>query len=196
MASSTTTWEILAASSQSATTSITVIDSGTSGSPGTLRTLTHPDGANFPVVTYSCNPDRTMNFDQDALFPPNSRTLKTLGTTQVFVTPNTTSDVIVTEVWTGSATVTRMIASFFRRLYELSINPPAVATPEQFVVWAPADRTTDTYNVIISGIRLGGDKLDVREWGLYAAGTLDSVPTGLLDRSLELDLKIVSKIVA
>jgi len=196
MASSTATWTILPASTASATSTITLVESATAGTPGALRTLTHPDSANFPAVTYSCNPDRTVNFDQDVLFPPTTQKLKTLGTTQVFVEANQLDDVTVTEIWTGTDTKTRMIASFFRRLYELAINPPAVGTPEQFIVWAPADRTTDTYNVIITGVRLGGTDIDFKEWGSYAAGTLDTVETGLLDRTLELDLKIVSKISA
>lgn len=195
MATSSATWTILAASATTASSTIILVDAGTAGDPGTLRSLTHPDSANFPVVTYACNPSRTLNFDQDVLFPPTSRILRTLDTTQVFVTENSESDVIVTEVWEGNARRTKIIASFFRRMYELSINPPEVATPEQFLIWAPADRTTDTYNVILSGIRLGGIRLDFKEWGLFAAGDLDTVPTGLLDRTLEVDLKIVSKIV-
>lgn len=196
MASTSATWEILAASLQTATSTITLVEAGSAGDPATLRSLTHPDGANFPVVTYSCNPSRTINFDQDVLFPPTARLLRTLDTTQVFVTPNSESDVVVTEVWEGNARRTKIIASFFRRMYELAINPPAVQTPEVFLIWAPADRTTDTYNVILSEIRMGGKRLDVKEWGLFAAGDLDTVPTGLLDRTMEIDLKIVSKIPA
>ena len=194
MASSSSTWEILAASATEATSTIVLVDAGTAGDPSTLRSLTHPDSTNFPAVTYACNPSRTINFDQDVLFPPESRTFRTLDTTQVFVTTNTESDVIVTEIWEGNARRTRMIASFFRRLYELSINPPAVSTPEQYLVWAPADKTTDTYNVILTAIRVGGRRLDVKEWGLFEAGDLDTVPTGLLDRTVEIDLKIVNKI--
>lgn len=194
MATSSATWEILAASSQSETATISLVQSESAGTAAALRTLTHPDSANFPVVTYHCNPDRTINFDQDVIYPPKTQTIRTLGTTQAFVEQSKLSDMTVTEMWNGSDTQTRMIASFFRRLYELSINPPAVASPEEFIVWAPADKTTDTYNVIITGMRLGGSEIDVKEWGEYPAGTLDTVQTGLLDRTLELDLKIVSKI--
>lgn len=196
MPTSTTTWEILPASVQVATADIVLVEAGSPALSTTLRTLTHPDGLNFPPVTYSCNPDRTINFDRDVLYPPTSRTIRTLGTTQLFVESNSESDVTVTEIWSGSATTTRIIASFFRRLYELAINPPAIQTPEVFVQWAPADRTADVYNVIIAGIRLGGEDLDFREWGSFPAGTLDVVQTGLLDRTLELDLKIVSKVPA
>lgn len=196
MATSNATWEILAAAPVTADATVILIEAASPLTSGALRTLTHPDSVNFPPVTYSCNPDRTINFDRDVLFPPVTRTVRTLGTTQVFAETNTESDVVVTEIWSGSATKTRMIASFFRRLYELSINPPAVQTPEVFIQWAPVDRTLDVYNVIITGIRLGGEDMDFKEWGSYPAGTLDIVETGLLDRTLELDLKIVNKVIA
>ncbi len=196
MATSSASWEILAGSVQEESATLTFVDAGTTGTPSALRTLTHPDAANFPIVTYSSNPDRTLNFDQDVLFPPTSRILRTLGTSQVFVTANSASDVLVTEVWIASATRTRMIASFFRRLYELTINPPAPAEPEVFLVWAPRDLSDKTYNVILAGIRVGGSDIDMKELGRFAAGTVDTVATGVLDRTVELDLKIVSEIVA
>lgn len=188
-------WEILAGSTQTATQSITIVSAASAGDPSALRTLTHPDGTNFPVVTYNRNPDRTINFDQVPLAPPDSRLLKTLDTTQVFVSPNETDDVLVTEIWTGSDTVSPMVAAQFRRMYELVINPPNVADPEVFVVWSPADRTVDTWNVILTDLRVGGasGSLDVKEIGSFFAGTLDAVATGLLDRTVELDLKIVSQ---
>lgn len=196
MATEETTWEILAAESTTATEEVSIVESASSGSTA-LRTLTHPDAANFPIVTYNRNPLRTINFDQSPLFPPTSQTVRTLGTTQAFVEENALDDVIVTEIWTGDGGAASMEASLFRRLYELCINPPNVESPEIFVEWAPRDRTTTVYNVILLGIRIGGspDKLDFKEWGSYPAGTLDAVATGILDRTVELDLKIVSEVV-
>ena len=196
MATEETTWEILAAESTTATAVVTIVDAATTGTPAALRTLTHPDAANFPIVTYNRNPKRTINFDQAPLFPPTSQTVRTLGTTQAFVSQNELDDVIVTELWNVAGNEASMEAAFFRRLYELCINPPDVEDPEIFVEWAPTDRTSTVYNVILLDIRLGGgsQKLDFKEWGSFAAGVLDAVATGVIDRTVELDLKIVSEV--
>jgi len=188
-------WEILAGETVTAESTVTIIAAGSSGSPGTFRTLTHPLSGTFPEVTYSRNPDRTINFDQVPLFPPTSQTVRTLGTTEAFVTPNSLSDVIVTEIWEGGGNRASMTAAMFRRLYEMIINPPDVASPEVFIRWAPRDRTMKVYNVILLDLRVGGSpgKLDVKEIGLFDAGVVDEVATGILDRGVELDLKLVSE---
>lgn len=190
-------WEILAGDPVESESTLTLVDSGSSGDPSALRTLTHPDGTTFPAVTYNRNPGRTINFDQMPLYPPAAELVRTLGTTLAYVTQNHLDDVIVTEVWEGSNSVASMEASLFRKLYELSINPPAIADPEVYLRWAPRDRTTTVYNVIIVGLRVGGQnfKLDVREWGVDQLTGLDSVPTGILDKTVELDLLLVSEFV-
>ncbi len=196
MATEEGSWEIFAGESQTLETTVVIIDAASTGTPGALRTLTHPDTGNFPITTYNRNPDRTINFDQVPLAPPISEDFLTLGTTQVFVQPTEIDDVIVTERWEGAATRASMTASQFRRLYELVINKPPFAAPEVFIQWAPADRTDKVYNVILMDIRVGGGsrELDVKEVGLFAAGSVDAVATGLLDRAVELDLKIVSEV--
>ena len=186
-------WEILPGAATTTPVTVTLIDPESSGTTGLLQTLTHPDGTNFPPVTFAENPIRMLGFDQVPLHPPTSSTIRTLDTTQVFVTQNALDDVTATLIWPASDRRTTMIASFFRRLYELSINPPALTDPETFIVWAPLDRTTSTYNVIISSIRVGGAAMDLKEIGLIPAGVLDTVATGLVDRTVELDLKIVSQ---
>ena len=187
-------WEILAADPVVETLTITIVDAAPAGTAGALRTLEHPDAANFPIVTYNRNPDRTVNFFQNPLFPPNSDTFRTLGTTQAFIDPNELDDVIVTELWTADGNTASMVAAQFLRLYELIINPPAVEDPEIFIEWTPAEQSDDVYNVILLDLRVGGgsQQLDVKSLGLFAAGDLDAVATGLIDRTVELDLKIVS----
>jgi len=194
MPTSVSSWEILPGSAQVVTDSITIIPAASSGDPSALRTLVHPDSSDFPIVTYNRNPDRTINFDQVPLAPPDSRLLKTLGTTQVFQSPNEVDDVLVTEVWNGSSRRAPMTAAQFRRIYELIINPPSITDPESFIQWSPSDRTTDVWNVILTDLRVGGasGSLDIKETGLFLAGDLDAVATGLLDRTIELDLKVVS----
>ena len=188
------TFEILAGSVVTTASTLTLVDAVSSGNAGALRTLTHPLGTTFPIVTYNRNPTRTINFDQIPLFPPAAELVRTLGSTLGFVTQNAIDDVVVTEVWDGSSKAS-MEASFFRKLYELSVNPPAPNTPENFILWAPADRTTKVYKVLIVGLRVGGQagKLDVFEWKSEALQGLDSVTTGILDRTVELDLLLISE---
>lgn len=192
-----TVWEILEGDAQEATATITLVSAESAGTTGALTTLTHPDTTNFPIVTYNRNPDRRVNFDQEPLFPPTAETLRTLGTTQVFSTANAIDDVIVTERWNAANGTASMSAAQFRRIYELIVNQPTPADPEVFVQWQPADRTTRTWNVVLVNLRLGAGngQLDFKEVGLFSAGTLDAVATGLLDRQVELDLKIVSEVV-
>jgi len=188
------TFEILAGSAVTVAATITLVDAASAGTPGALRTLTHPVSASFPIVTYSRNPDRTINFDQAPLFPPQAELVRTLGSTLGFVTQNALDDVVVTEIWEGGRKAS-METSFFRRLYELSVNPPVPATPENFILWAPADRTTKVYKTLIVGLRVGGQagKLDVKDWTSEALQGLDSIPTGILDRTVELDLLLISE---
>lgn len=189
-------WEILAGDPVVEDSTLTLVDAGSAGDPSALRTLTHPDGTTFPILTYNRNPDRTINFDQVPLYPPAAELVRTLGTTLPFVTQNHLDDVIVTEVWEANANRASMEASLFRRIYELAVNPPAIEDPEVFIHWAPRDRTTTVYKVVIVGLRVGGQnfKLDVREWGVDQLTGLDAVPTGILDKPVELDLLLVDEV--
>lgn len=189
-------WEVLAGDEVSASSTITIVDIGSVGTPAAFRTMTHPDSSNFPIVTYNLNPTRTINFDQQPLPVPSSSTFRTLGTTQPFVTQNALDDVVVTERWEANGGNVSMIASQFRRMYELIVNPPAAADPEVFLRWAPRDRSSSVYNVVLLDLRVGGTsgKLDVKEIGVFAAGTLDTVATGLIDRIVEWDFLLVSEV--
>lgn len=190
-------WEILAGASQGVESSLIIVDAGTTGTPGARRTLLHPTTATFPLVTYNRNPDRTINFDQVPLFPPAAEIVRTLGTTLAYITQNELDDVIVTEIWEAGGGKASMEASMFRRLYELSVNPPPLQDPEIFIHWAPRDRTTKVYKVVIVGLRVGGQnfKLDVKEVGVGILTGLDTVPTGILDKQVELDLLLVAEVV-
>jgi hypothetical protein len=147
-------------------------------------------------VTYNRNPDRTINFDQVPLSTPSSATFRTLGTTQPFVTQNSIDDVVVTERWEAPGGTASMVASQFRRMFELIINPPAAAEPEVFIQWAPADKTTTVYDIVLLDLRVGGGSgaLDMKEIGVYPAGVLDAVATGLVDRVVEWDFLIVGEV--
>lgn len=195
-------FEILAGTPES-TSEVTyaVVGSATVGDPAARRLLVHPS-ASIPELSYGRNPDRTINFDQVPLNIPNSALRRTLGTTLPFIESNGIDDVVVTEVWKGSDRRASMTASFFRLLFEMVINRPATADPEEFVQWYPNDRIAPGasvigYNVVLLDLRLGGgpQKLDFNEIGAGVA-TLDVVATGVLDRQVELDLLIVSEIPA
>ncbi len=186
---------------------ITIISSPSAGTPGARRILTHPDGANFPPVSYDFMPTRTINLDNDVLYVPSTSVIETLGTTLPFRAERGVDDVIVTEIWTGGGKNAAMTSAFARRLYELFINTPALASPEVFITWEPKDRNTYVYNVVILDLRIGGqtaklDWNDLRDrggiaWGGSIANALDdidAVATGVVDKTVELDLKIVSKV--
>lgn len=189
-------WEILVGEATTATESVTIVDAASAGNPGAWRTMTHPDTVNFPIVTYNRNPDRTINFDQVPLATPSSATFRTLGTTQPFVTQNGIDDVQITERWEAPGGTASMAAAQFRRMYELIINPPDAAEPEVFLQWAPADKTTSVYDIVLLDLRVGGSSgaLDVKEIGTYPAGVLDAVATGLVDKVVEWDFLIVGEV--
>lgn len=175
--------------------SFEVVETGATGTPGALRTLTHPDSANSPTVTYFRNPDRTINFLSQPLKVPTATTRRTLGTTLPLVESSDIDDVRVTERWEGSNNRAAMPASFFKLLFEQVINIPTTG----FVIWNPLDLVSDgtQYNVVLLDLRVGGSSLnlDVKELGADQLAGLDNVPTGVIDRTVELDFLIRSVVV-
>lgn len=173
----------------------TVFPTGTTGTPSALRTITHPDLAS-PVVTYFRNPDRTINFLSQPLAAPRGNTRRTLGTTLPFVDSSSLSDVLVTEIWEANSTIVSMPASFFKLLWEVWTNRPALG---EFVIWNPADLidTGVLYNVVVMDIRVGGrsGQIDASERGAAQLVGLDTVTTGVLDKTVEMDLLLRSVVV-
>lgn len=198
MASVTNQYEIVLGTSVTETTQYTVLEAGAQGTPSALRTLLHPDSLS-PLVTYQRNPDRTINFSVDPLFVPSHALEKTAGTTLPFITPNSISDVVVTEIWEGSNRRASTTGAFLRRLRELIINPPDFSPgPDDYVIWAPNDLVDDgrTYYVVLLDLRVGGQslKLDVKEYGIGHFDDFDTVTTGILDRTVELDMLLRSEV--
>lgn len=169
-----------------------VQSTGTTGTPAAQRTITHPDLAS-PTVTYNRNPDRTVNFLSDPLTAPLGSIRRTLGTTLPFRDASVISDVLITEVWEGGTGRASMPASFFKLLNEVWINIPTAGT---FVIWDPKDLRTDgrKYNVVVIDIRVGGSstRLDAKEIAADQLIGLDEVTTGILDKTVEMDLLIRS----
>ncbi len=183
----------------------TIIGSGSAGTLGALRTLTHPDPTNFPSLTYYRNPDRSVNIDNDVLFSPITNVQLTESSTQVVRHSRTIADTLVTEIWQGGRGRASMPTSFYRLLYELSVNhPPANPTAQTFITWEPRDRNDNVYNVEIVSLRGGrGSKNAENEvpeitesGGSVIPRAIDGVDpgvaTGLMNVSVTLILRIVS----
>lgn len=206
---------IIGLGTPAATATITLIGTASAGTPGALGTLTHPDSANFPVVTYESNPDRVFNLDNEALISQFTSTIVTLADRKVVQFDGNLADTLVTETWTGSGQIAAMTAAFFRQLYELYVNPPVFDPISQtYIQWAPAYRSTKVYNVQITDLSVGGgpgsepaQRFNVsdqiipggREDGGDTMHGLDAilpsgVVAGLVDLSVSLQMKIISEV--
>jgi len=192
---------------------ITFIGLGSEGDTTAPRRLVYPGGL-LPPITYAyaggtiiANPDRTLNFDKQPLVHPLTQTIRTLTTTRVSSQDTYESDVIVTEKWVGSDTKISMITALFRQFYEYAINPPEFTLAgEPQIEWWPRDRTDRGWYVIILSVDTGGsdgesrfDVADVRQPGgsviHNGLTSLSEVPTGYMDREVNIRYKIVSEII-
>lgn len=199
-------YEIFEGEAAVAEEEITFVPIQSAGTPNAQRTLTHPNSLLAPIV-YFCNPTRTINFDQDTLEAPITSVERMLTGSVVTRFETSENDVVITERWAAEAGNFSMPAFFFRELYEYLINPPAFAAVNQeYIQWAPNDRTTDVYNVILTRLVVGGGQennqlYDVRDFRPNFTGDIaspvdfiDDATTGLLDRSVILQFKIVNKV--
>ena len=186
----------------------TILGSGTEGTVGARRVLTHPDAENFPSLVYYRNPDRDINIDNDVLFGPLNQVFMTESTTQVVRHTRGISDVIVTEQWVGGRGRASMPTSFFRLLYEYFVNPPPpVPDAQTYITWQPRDKNTETYNVELVSLEAGRGGLNsefevpniTESGGSVLARAIDGVDpgveTGLMDVPVTLTMRIVSKVV-
>lgn len=189
-----------------------ILGTASAGTPGAPRTLTHPDSATFPPIVYSLRPDRTLGLDNEVLVAPVGATVLTLSSRLLNAFGGNLSDQVVTEIWTAEGVKAPMPTFFFRLLFEYFANPPAFAQPEVFIQWAPADRSTKTYNVQLVDFTVGGgpggdptQRYDVDD-KLLAGGKDDGGDTrhgldefddaggGIMDRTVTLVLKVVSEV--
>lgn len=191
-----------------ASPSLTIFGSGQAGVQGALRILTHPDGVNFPPITYYKNPTRTFNLDNAVLPAPRAEAIETLGSRPVVRHERQLDDIVVTEVWEGGeGSVASMPTFLFRQLYEYLINPPAFDADDQtFIVWAPRDRSTLSYNVQLYSLQVGGGSdldmvFDIDDFRLPPGPeiitpleSMDVNPTGLITRDVKIRLRVVSQV--
>ena len=189
----------------------------------TKRRLTYPDvdGDGNPdliPIDYFSNPNRTINFDPaNGVLPALISRVERMATgSKVIQFEETENDVVVTETWTARQGQTfSTITAFFRQLYEYYINPPAFAASDQkYIQWYPRDNDDSVYNVIIHRLTLGGgdqnnQRFDMKDFIPKGStsdpinpanyrGVLDGVAgstvTGVLDRTVQLQMKIVNKV--
>lgn len=211
MPTSSVIYPIFAGTLVSGSSSLVLVDTGTTGDPGAVRRLVHPDSVNFATLVYATNPERTINFDTTPLLAPFVALQRTMTATRVTRFEMLEGDVVVTEVWPAGGNRASMSAAFFRLLYEYLNNPPDYDPLDPvYIHWEPRDRTDRIYAVELLKLSLGGggepDVYDVKEvrsrGGLYEGGSilaaldgLESVETGLLDAEVKLVMKIVAEVV-
>lgn len=195
--------------------SVTFIGIGSAGDRDACRRLVFPavTTPELPPLVYSMfglcgNPTRTLNLDNDVLRHPYvSRTL-TLGGTRVTRFEQGEGDVIVTEIWEGGQARASLTTALFRQFYDYLANSSLLG-PTDFITWEPRDRNANVYQVELLSLTVGsGDAdshFDVQDFrdpgglddGGSIANALDDanvLPTGYVDREMELRMRIVGKV--
>lgn len=207
-------YEIFAGTPATASQVVTFIGTGSAGTPGAARILTHPNSLLAPI-TYLTNPDRSLNLDNVVLSAPLISTALTLEDRKVFRFESNLADTIVTEVWEASGPKAAMVAAQFRLFYEYWINPPPFdAVNQTYIQWEPRDRNALKFNVEIVNLSVGGGgrgggdtsaQFDLNEiipkGGVNDGGdtfmpldSFDDSGSGLVDRNVVLQMKIVSQV--
>tara|TARA_R110000772_G_scaffold267971_3_gene393613 strand:- start:45019 stop:45564 length:546 start_codon:yes stop_codon:yes gene_type:complete len=133
------------------TTADMVLQASVTGSLA-LRKLTYPTTAFAPIV-YTQNPDEWINFDTSPMVKrPSVGTLRTLEDTKLTGWQGYARDASITETWKGGGSKASMDLDFFRQLYAYYENPPTTG----LIQWAPCDRTSTVYNILIESLTAGG----------------------------------------
>jgi len=121
-----------------------------------LRTLTYPDATILAPFTYTQNPTDWTNFDTAPMVKrPQVGVLRTLEDTKLTGWQGFAKDSSVTETWRGSDSEASMELDFLRQLYAYFENPPVSG----FIQWAPVDRTSAVYNILIEKLSVGGENI-------------------------------------
>lgn len=151
---------------------------------GTPRELVYPTGLLPSPLVYELNPHQWTNMADEALVRPlyaNAMTLTKTVNTQ-FVGDIT--DIEIVETWLGGGGRAAMTYQFFSMLYDYFRNAPNISDNE-YIQWRPKDLNNHTYNVILTGLSVGGShniKLD----------TL--AKKGIVYETVELTMRIISQV--
>lgn len=188
---------------------------GSAGDPAACRRLVFPAVTTPQIapIVYSMfgicgNPTRTLNLDNDVLRHPYAAATLTLGSTRVTRFEQNEGDVIVTEIWEGGQSRASVTTALFRQFYDYLTNS-ALLGPTDFITWEPRDRNDFVYQVELLSLSVGaGDgesRFDVQDFrdpgGLDDGGSIANgldganvLPTGYVDREMELRMRIVGKV--
>ena len=160
-------------------------------SAGALRRLSYP-GSTFAPIVYADNPDVYTNFNTGPLDKrPRAFAASTLDDNVLIGWLGRSRDVAIEERWIGSTTMSRMTLPFFMALQDYYQNPPTNGT---YIQWAPRDRTTKVYNIVIEALSLSLTGSAGQAGGDYE---FDYIVTrhGYLAGTVALRFRIVSEVV-
>lgn len=116
-----------------------------------LRKLTYPTSSFAPLI-YESNPDIYTNFNTAPLDKrPRAFASATLTDNKLIGWLGVSRDVAIEERWIGSGKTSRMTLAMFLALQDYYANPP---TNGQYITWAPRDRTSTVYNIVIESLTL------------------------------------------
>lgn len=197
---------------------ITFLGIGSAGDPSACRILTFPTTVTqfLPPLVYSSfsrcwNPSRTFGVDNDILTGPLTTPVLTLGSTRVVRFETGIGDQIVTELWQGSDRQGSMVTALFRQFYDYLVNSATLdGAAGELITWEPRDRNAFTYAVELLRLTVGTgaaaklwDLQDFRDRGGQAGGgeldnaldAANTLPTGYIDRPVELVFRVVGKVV-
>jgi hypothetical protein len=152
-----------------------------------LRVMTHPSFAEesgVGIYTYDSNPDETHNFHIVPARRVETIVQKTISSSILVRQPENDEDVIVTEIWTGGGNKLSILADQYRTFYNFWVTIPEVG---EYIVWEPKDITTDTYQIEIVDVQLGGTETNYFE----RRATIGSREGAYVTQTLSVKFKIV-----
>lgn len=176
---------------------------GSAGDLDAKRILTHPENTVFAPIAYWSQPDKTFNLDNDILRQPISTVQRTLDSSKLVRFERVLQDIVVVEVWEAQEGGRAAMPTFqFRQFYEYLVNPPEFnPTDQQYIMWEPRNRTDKAYLVELFKLAVGSEEFvvtDRRTGGGSVIQTpldsLDVTPTGLLDQTVRMSMRIIAEV--
>lgn len=148
------------------------------GSGGRGR-LVHPDGA-IGTYDYANTPDETMNVEVTASMPPLWLHSQTIGGAVETRWLGVLQGMRIVERWMNGEV--GALLTHVNHLWTFFANPPNPDAPS-YVQWSPNYAHTSTYNVVITGLKVGGEEytLNQRLKGF-----------GYAPQPVELEMRIIS----
>jgi hypothetical protein len=148
----TATFDIEENVAASTTTTLIIQPAAAYGGSGNGR-LEHPT---LGTYDYAYSPDEVVDLDVGPLYRPTWARATTLSGSADTLWQGTLADAVVIERWRhGEGSVGAPI-TFVRQLWQFYANPPDPAdTP---VIWTPTYMSDTRYRVVLSSLRVGGER--------------------------------------